>query len=59
MKIKEVTSDWLGIPLSQPVADSTHVLRCLALILEDVPAGEHLNAIHGQTLAAIIQIRST
>jgi hypothetical protein len=52
MKMKEVTTDWPRIHLSQPVADSTHVLRCLALILQDVPAGEHLNAIDGQNLAA-------
>jgi len=52
MKMKEVITDGLQIPFSQPVADSTHVLRCLALILQDVPAGEHLNAIDGQNLAA-------
>ena len=33
---------WLRIPLSQPIADSTHVLRFIDLILVEVRAGDHV-----------------
>jgi hypothetical protein len=52
MKIEEATTDGLRIPLSRPIADSTHALRCIDLILVEIRAGEHLNAIFGQNLAA-------
>jgi len=42
MKIEEVRTDWLRIPLSQPIADSTHVLRCIDLILVEIRAGEYV-----------------
>jgi L-alanine-DL-glutamate epimerase-like enolase superfamily enzyme len=42
MKIEEVTTDWLRIPLSRPIADSTHALRCIDLILVEIRAGEHV-----------------
>ena len=42
MKIEEVRTDWLRIPLSQPIADSSRVLRCIDLILVEIRAGEHV-----------------
>jgi L-alanine-DL-glutamate epimerase-like enolase superfamily enzyme len=41
MKIEEVRTDWLRIPLSQPISDSTHELRCIDLILVEIRAGEY------------------
>jgi L-alanine-DL-glutamate epimerase-like enolase superfamily enzyme len=40
--IEEVRTDWLRIPLSQPIADSTHVLNFIDLILVEVRAGDHV-----------------
>jgi len=42
MTIEEVRTDWLRIPLSQPIADSTHVLRFIDLILVEIRAGDHV-----------------
>jgi len=39
MKIEEVATRWLRIPLSPPIADSTHILNAVDLILVDVSAG--------------------
>ena len=39
-KITDVQSRWLRVPLPQPIADSTHVLRAIDLILVYVQAGE-------------------
>jgi L-alanine-DL-glutamate epimerase-like enolase superfamily enzyme len=44
MNIEEVRTDWLRLPLSQPIADSSHVLRCIDLILVEVRAGEHVGS---------------
>src|SRR5208283_4672635 len=40
--IEDVRTDWLRIPLSQPIADSTHVLRFIDLILVEIRAGDHV-----------------
>ena len=40
--IEEVRTDWLRIPLPQPIADSTHVLRFIDLILVEVISGDHV-----------------
>lgn len=42
MTIEDVRTDWLRIPLSQPIADSTHVLRFIDLILVEIRAGDHV-----------------
>jgi hypothetical protein len=39
-KIHDVKTDWLRIPLSQPIADSSHVLSFIDLILVEVRAGD-------------------
>lgn len=39
MKIDDIRTEWLRIPISPPIADSTHVLRFLDLILVEVHAG--------------------
>jgi L-alanine-DL-glutamate epimerase-like enolase superfamily enzyme len=44
MKIEEVRTDWLRIPLSRPISDSTHVLRCIDLILVGIRAGEFVGS---------------
>jgi L-alanine-DL-glutamate epimerase-like enolase superfamily enzyme len=41
MKIDEVRTEWLRLPLKQSIADSSHLLRCIDLILVEVRAGEH------------------
>jgi L-alanine-DL-glutamate epimerase-like enolase superfamily enzyme len=41
VNIHTVRTDWLRIPLSQPIADSTHTLRFIDLILIEVGAGDH------------------
>jgi L-alanine-DL-glutamate epimerase-like enolase superfamily enzyme len=41
-KIHDVKTDWLRIPLSQPIADSSHVLSFVDLILVEVHAGDHV-----------------
>jgi hypothetical protein len=41
MMIEEVRTGWLRIPLLQPIAHSSHELRCIDLILVEVRAGEH------------------
>jgi hypothetical protein len=41
-KIHDVKTDWLRIPLSQPIADSSHVLSFIDLILVEVHAGDHV-----------------
>jgi hypothetical protein len=40
--IEDVRTDSLRIPLSQPIADSTHVLRFIDLILVEIRAGDHV-----------------
>ena len=44
MNIEEVRSDWLRIPLPQPIADASHVLRFIDLILVEVRTGEHVGS---------------
>src|ERR1017187_2340921 len=39
MKIEAIATRWLRIPLSPPIADSTHILNAIDLILVDVTAG--------------------
>jgi L-alanine-DL-glutamate epimerase-like enolase superfamily enzyme len=41
IKIQDVRTDWLRIPLAQPIADASHVLRFIDLVLVEVQAGEH------------------
>jgi hypothetical protein len=38
--IEDIRTDWLRIPLAQPIADSTHVLRFKDLILVEIRAGD-------------------
>ncbi len=40
MKIDDIRTQWLRVPISPPIADSTHVLRFMDLILVEVCAGE-------------------
>ena len=40
MKITNITTRWLRIPLTPPIADSTHVLNAIDLILVEITAGE-------------------
>jgi hypothetical protein len=40
IKIRDVRTDWLRIPLAQPVADASHVLYFIDLILVEVQAGD-------------------
>jgi len=39
MKIEAIATRWLRIPLSPPIADSTHILNAIDLILVEVTAG--------------------
>jgi L-alanine-DL-glutamate epimerase-like enolase superfamily enzyme len=39
MIIEDLRTDWLRVPLDPPIADSTHVLRFMDLILVEVMAG--------------------
>ncbi len=41
MKIEDVRTEWLRVPISAPIADSTHVLRFMDLIVVEVRAGNH------------------
>jgi L-alanine-DL-glutamate epimerase-like enolase superfamily enzyme len=41
VKIDDIRTDWLRVPFSPPIADSTHVLKWMDLILVEVRAGEH------------------
>jgi hypothetical protein len=41
MKIEDVRTEWLRVPTSPPIADSTHVLRFMDLIVVEVRAGNH------------------
>jgi L-alanine-DL-glutamate epimerase-like enolase superfamily enzyme len=40
MKIEDIRTEWLRVPISPPIADSTHVLRFMDLILVEVRAGD-------------------
>jgi L-alanine-DL-glutamate epimerase-like enolase superfamily enzyme len=40
MKIRDVRTEWLRVPISPPIADSTHVLRFMDLIVVEVAAGD-------------------
>lgn len=40
MNIEDVRTEWLRVPISPPIADATHVLRFMDLILVEVRAGE-------------------
>ncbi len=40
MKIEDIRTEWLRVPISPPIADSTHVLRFMDLILVEVQAGD-------------------
>ncbi len=39
MKIENIATRWLRVPLSPPIADSTHVLNFIDLILVEITAG--------------------
>ena len=41
MNITDVKTDWLRVPILPPIADSTHVLRAMDLILVEVRAGDY------------------
>jgi L-alanine-DL-glutamate epimerase-like enolase superfamily enzyme len=41
MKITDVKTEWLRVPFATPIADSTHELRFLDLILVEVFAGDY------------------
>ena len=41
MKIEDITTEWLRVPFATPIADATHELRFLDLILVEVRAGGH------------------
>ena len=41
VKITDIRTEWLRVPIIPPIEDSTHVLRCMDLILTEVRAGEH------------------
>jgi L-alanine-DL-glutamate epimerase-like enolase superfamily enzyme len=40
VKIDDIRTEWLRVPISPPIADSTHVLNWMDLILVNVRAGE-------------------
>lgn len=40
MRIDDVRTAWLRVPLDPPIADSTHVLKCIDWILVEVRAGD-------------------
>jgi L-alanine-DL-glutamate epimerase-like enolase superfamily enzyme len=40
MTIEDVRTEWLRVPISPPIADATHVLRLMDLILVEVRAGD-------------------
>jgi hypothetical protein len=42
MKIEEVRTEWLRLPLSQPIADASHVLRFLDLPPLEIRTSEYL-----------------
>lgn len=42
MRIDDVRTEWLRVPFSPPIADATHVLRVLDLIVVNVHAGDHV-----------------
>jgi len=44
MKIHDVRSDWLRIPLPEPIADASHTLRFIDLILVEIHAGDHIGS---------------
>jgi L-alanine-DL-glutamate epimerase-like enolase superfamily enzyme len=41
MKITDIKTEWLRVPFATPIADSTHELTFLDLILVEVFAGDH------------------
>jgi len=41
MKIEDVRTEWLRVPISPPIADSSHILRFMDLIVVEVRAGDH------------------
>lgn len=41
IRISDVHTEWLRIPLSPPIADSTHRLNVIDLIVVEVRAGDH------------------
>jgi L-alanine-DL-glutamate epimerase-like enolase superfamily enzyme len=41
VKIDDIRTRWLRVPLDAPIADSTHVLRYIDWILVEVRAGDH------------------
>jgi hypothetical protein len=45
LKITDIRTEWLRVPISPPISDSTHELRFLDLILVDVFAGDHVGHI--------------
>lgn len=41
MKIDDIQTEWLRVPISPPIADATHVLRFLDLILVEIRSGDY------------------
>lgn len=41
MTIKGIHTEWLRVPISPPIADATHVLEFMDIILVEVQAGDH------------------
>ncbi|MFN7998070.1 MAG: mandelate racemase/muconate lactonizing enzyme family protein [Bryobacteraceae bacterium] len=41
MKIEDIRTDWLRVPITPPIADSTHVLNFMDLIVVEVRAGDY------------------
>jgi L-alanine-DL-glutamate epimerase-like enolase superfamily enzyme len=41
MKIDDIRTEWLRVPITPPIADATHVLRFMDLIVVEVRAGDH------------------
>ncbi|HVT93649.1 MAG TPA: mandelate racemase/muconate lactonizing enzyme family protein [Bryobacteraceae bacterium] len=41
MRISDLRTEWLRVPINPPIADSTHVLRFMDLIVVEIRAGDH------------------
>jgi L-alanine-DL-glutamate epimerase-like enolase superfamily enzyme len=42
MKIDDIRTEWLRVPISPPIADSTHTLYFMDIIVVDIRAGDHV-----------------
>jgi L-alanine-DL-glutamate epimerase-like enolase superfamily enzyme len=42
MRIDDIRTEWLRVPIVPPIADATHILRFIDIIVVEVRAGDHL-----------------